>query len=103
MAVTQGFTFLLNYVIPEMLPPLLMNSAFASRSVLEPAGIGSIGHRGSFQQLLTGATPIALPATKTLPCKPSTAGMRGYIIYLTPTDWEHIKLISYPLQIHKST
>jgi len=36
-----------------------MCSALASiGSVLEPAGIGSIRHRGSFQQLLTEATPV---------------------------------------------
>jgi len=51
---------LLNYVIPKVLPPLLMGSALPSdRSLLEPAGTGSIGHRGSFQQLLTEATPVA--------------------------------------------
>jgi len=53
---------LLNYVIPEVLPPLLMVSALAiSRSVLELAGTGSIGHSGSFWQLLTEATPVARP------------------------------------------
>ena len=43
------FSPLLKYVIPEALPPSLMSSALASGgSVLEPAGIGSVGHRGSF-------------------------------------------------------
>jgi len=38
-----GFFFLLNYVIPEALPPSLMGSALASGgSILEPASIGSI-------------------------------------------------------------
>jgi len=51
---------LLNCVIPEVLPPLLMGSASASsRSVLEAAGIGSIGHGESFWQLLTEDTPVA--------------------------------------------
>ena len=67
-----SFPFL-KYVIPEALPLLLIGSALgSSRSVLEPAGINFIGHRGSFQQLLTEATPGAPPATKTLPRKPNT-------------------------------
>jgi len=37
-----------------------VGSALASgRSVLEPAGVGSFGHRGSFWQLLTEATAAA--------------------------------------------
>jgi len=37
-----------------------MGLALASGgSVLELAGIGSIGHGGSFQQLLTGSTSVA--------------------------------------------
>ena len=37
-----------------------MGSALASsRSILEPASIGSVGHGGSFQQLLTAAIPVA--------------------------------------------
>jgi len=61
------FLLLLNYVLPEALPPSLMGSALASRgSVLEPAGIASIGHRGSFWQLLTEATPVAPTPQK--PC-----------------------------------
>jgi len=57
---------LLNYVITEVLPPLLIGLALASSgSILEPAGIGSIRHRGSFSQLLTEATPIA-PRYRTL-------------------------------------
>ena len=50
----------LNYVIPEAPPPSLMGSALTSGgSVLEPAGIGSIRHRGSFWQLLREATSVA--------------------------------------------
>jgi len=61
----------LTYVIPEVLPPLLMGLALASSgSVLELAGVGCIGHGGSFWQLLTEATLVAL-CSKTLPCKPS--------------------------------
>jgi len=48
------------FFIPEALPPSLMGSALASGgSILEPAGVGSTGHRGSFWQLLTEATPVA--------------------------------------------
>ncbi|XP_074683769.1 LYR motif-containing protein 4 isoform X1 [Strix aluco] len=49
IAGAQQFFPLLKYVIPEVLPPLLMGSALASDgSVLEPAGIGSVGHGGRF-------------------------------------------------------
>ena len=48
-AVAQGFFPLLKYVITEALPPSLMGSALVSGgSIFEPAGIGSIGHGGSF-------------------------------------------------------
>ena len=58
---------LLKSVIPEALPLSLVGSALpSSGSVLEPAGIGSVGHRGSFQQLLTEATPVTLMLPK--PC-----------------------------------
>jgi len=44
-----------------------MGSALASGgSILEPAGIGSVGCRGSFWQLLTEATPVVAPLPK--PC-----------------------------------
>ena len=47
--VMQFFPPLLKYAITEALPLLLMGSALASGgSVLEPAGINFIGHRGSF-------------------------------------------------------
>ena len=46
---SSNFFPLLKYVLPEALPPLLMGSDLASgRSVLEPAGIGSVRHRRSF-------------------------------------------------------
>jgi len=61
------FSPLLNYVIPKVLPLSLMGSALASGgSVLEPAGTGSVGHGGSFWQLLTEATPVAPSLPK--PC-----------------------------------
>jgi len=67
------FPTLLNYVIPEALPASLMGSALASSgSVLEPADTGFVGHRGSFWQLLTEATPVVPPATKTLLRKANT-------------------------------
>jgi len=62
-----GVFFLLNYVIPEALPPLLMGLALASGgSILEPTGTGSVRHGGSFWELLTEATPVAPPLPK--PC-----------------------------------
>jgi len=69
--VLHGVFLLLNCVIPEALPPLLMGSALASGgSVLEPAGIGSILHGGNFWQLLTEATPVA-------PCYQNLAVLQG--------------------------
>ncbi|KAM9590846.1 uncharacterized protein ACIBXB_005895 [Morphnus guianensis] len=65
--------FLLKNVITEALPLSLIGSALAGGgSFLEPAGMGSLEHRGSFQQLLTEATPVTPPATKTLPHKANT-------------------------------
>jgi len=66
-----SFLPLLKYIITEVLPPLLMGSALASRGyILELAGIGSVRHSGSFWQLLTDTTPV-YPLLPT-PCKPST-------------------------------
>ena len=66
-AVMQVFSPFLNCVVPEVLPPLLMGSALASSgSVLELAGTASVGHRGSFSQLSTEATPVAPTLPK--PC-----------------------------------
>ncbi|KAM9647659.1 uncharacterized protein ACIBXB_011011 [Morphnus guianensis] len=60
--------FLLKNVIPEALPLSLIGSALASSgSVSEPAGMGSLKHRGSFQQLLTEAAPVT-PAPLPKPC-----------------------------------
>ena len=82
----RKFFSLLNCVIPVDLPPLLMGSALASSgSLLEPAGIGSIRHRGSFWQFLTEATPVTPPATKTLPHKPNTLShLREVFFTLVP-------------------
>jgi len=67
------FLPLLNYVIPEALPLSLIGLALASsESISEPTGTHFIRHGGSFSQLLTGATPIAPPTTKTFPRKPTT-------------------------------
>ena len=63
------FFFLLKNVITEALPLSLIGSALAGGgSVLEPAGMGSLSleHRGSFQQLLTGATPVTPPRYQNL-------------------------------------
>lgn len=52
--------FLLLQKTTESLPPFLISPAFVgSESVLEPSGIGSVGHGGSFQKLLTEATTVA--------------------------------------------
>jgi len=75
---------LLRYVITEALPPMLIGLVLASSgSVLEPAGIGSIRYGESFSQLLTEATPVAPPTTKTLPRKPTT-GRKIREDFLTP-------------------
>jgi len=51
------FPPLRKYVITEALPPPLTGPALASSgSLLEPAGTGSVGHGGNFQQLPTEAT-----------------------------------------------
>ncbi|KAJ7400594.1 hypothetical protein BTVI_104065 [Pitangus sulphuratus] len=42
----------------------------SSYSVLDPAGIGSIGQRGSFWCLFIEANPVVSAATEMLPCKP---------------------------------
>ena len=63
--ILQFFSFL-NYVIPEALPSLTGSALASSRSVSEPAGVGSIGHGGSFWQLLTEAAPV-VPHSQNLP------------------------------------
>jgi len=77
-----------DYVITEVLPPSLMGLALASSgSILEPAVIGSIGRGGSFQRLLTEATPVAPPllnlAMQTqyrhMHCKRTKEMMNGYL------------------------
>jgi len=83
---------LLRHVIPEALPPSLTGSALASSgSVLELPGIGSDGHRGSFSQLLTEATPVDSPLQK--PCHtnpiqphsyPCSAGINCYLNKFPP-------------------
>lgn len=51
----------LKYMIPEGLPPPLIDSALASsRCVLKLAGSGSVGHGGIFCQLLRVVTPVFL-------------------------------------------
>lgn len=66
-ALTQQVFPLLKYVIPEVLPLLLMSLALASGlSILELLGIGRVGHGGSFCHLLTEATYRPFPTTITL-------------------------------------
>ncbi|KAM9590480.1 uncharacterized protein ACIBXB_005736 [Morphnus guianensis] len=72
-SVSRNFFSFLKNVITEALPLSLIGLALAGGgSVLEPAGMSSLEHRGSFQQLLTEATPVTPPATKTLPHKANT-------------------------------
>ena len=64
-AAVQRFLPFLEYGVTEALPTLLMSSGLASsRSTLEPAVTGSVQHGGSYWQLLTEATPAALPLPK---------------------------------------
>ncbi|KAM9591178.1 uncharacterized protein ACIBXB_006075 [Morphnus guianensis] len=64
---SRNFFFLLKNVITEAVPLSLIGLALAGGgSVLEPVGIGSVGHGGNFQQLFTEATPVTAPATKNL-------------------------------------
>jgi len=66
-----SFSPLLKYVTTEVLPPSLIGLALASGGpILEPAGTGFIRHGRSFSQLLTEATPIALPLPKSCHANP---------------------------------
>lgn len=76
------FFSLLNYVIPEGLPPFLMYWALASSSsVLELVGIGFLGHSESFWHLFMEASLYSFTAT-ICPCKavhPETLDLlKGY-------------------------
>lgn len=44
----------------------------ARRPVLESPGMGFMGHKASFQKLLTEVPPVVPTTTKTWPCKPIT-------------------------------
>lgn len=62
----QGSFALPKSAIPEVLPPLLMNSVLAiSGSVLKPAGIGSIRHRSTSRSFSQKA-PLSLPPVPNL-------------------------------------
>lgn len=65
-AIAQGVFPLPNSVISEAPQPLPTDSALAKAgSDLEPTGVGSVGYRRSFQQLLKEATP-AVPLCQNL-------------------------------------
>lgn len=86
-AVVQQIFPLLECVIPEALPPSLMGSALASGgSILESAGIGFTGHGGSFQKLLTKASPV-------VPFSQNPATQRQYNLCLTSLQEIRIELI----------
>jgi len=58
----------LKYVITEALTPLLISLALSSsRSILDMADTGSVGHGGSFWHLLAEVTPVDAPPLPT-PC-----------------------------------
>lgn len=60
---------LLNYMVTQVLPLLLMTSAMTGvRSVLEYFGIISVKLTRSLWHLLNRSHPCSLPATKTLSC-----------------------------------
>jgi len=92
-----GFFFpLLSYIIPEVLPSWLMGLALVSGgSILEPAGTGSIRHRGSFWQLLTEATPVAPLLPK--PCCSNPVHLKNLSVWEIKTNWVYV-----PLQLHIS-
>jgi len=74
------FLLFLKDVITEALPLALTGLALASgRSVLEPAGTGSIRHGGSFSQLLTEATPVAPPLPKSYHANPEQHASLGVL------------------------
>jgi len=95
---------LLKYVIPEVLPPLLMGLGLAlasGGSVLEPAGTGFIRHEGSFSQLLTEATFIAPPLPK--PCHVNPQQMHnGCLHFVGPfTNTPRKKCVNFLHRIKK--
>lgn len=55
---------LVKYIMPVSLAPSLRDLAMArGSSILEPPGVGSVGHVDNFWQLLSETTPVAPPAT----------------------------------------
>lgn len=79
------FSSLLKSVIPYVLPPLLTGSALASGlSVLELAGVGSVGHGESFWQTLRGATLVALPLLKSCPASSMHIWYHNWLNFIFP-------------------
>lgn len=70
-------------LIPKVLPPFLTGPALTSGwSVLEPAGIASVGHGGAAAYIiLSQKVLLEPPLTKTWPCKPSIIMVRFYYHY----------------------
>lgn len=71
----------LNSLIPEAPSPPLIGSALANcgRPILEPAGTGSVRHRGNFQQLLSEALCVALPLPK--PCHANPIHVHKVLVF----------------------
>lgn len=80
------FPLLLQYIIPEAWPALVIGSAFASGSVLELAV--SAGLEESFYQLVVEATPCWLPTAKTLPAKPIACADQTLQLWLAMVQQE---------------
>ncbi|TRZ11695.1 hypothetical protein HGM15179_015407 [Zosterops borbonicus] len=59
LQISPGLQNVLVDVITEVFPTSVIGPAACPSS--EPSEIGSVGHGHSFQQLLTEATPVALP------------------------------------------
>lgn len=67
-------------LIPEALSPPLIGSALSNRGrpILEPAGTGSVRHRGNFQQLLSEAL-YTLPLPK--PCHANPIHVHKVLVF----------------------
>lgn len=83
------FFSLIKYVIPEVLPPLLMGLAlFSVRSILQLAGIDSVGDRGNLSQKTTLQSLFHPCPSKNLATQTSTTSLcLGSAWSLQLSDW----------------
>jgi len=90
------FFLLLKYVISEVQPLSLFGLALASsRSVFELASTGSVGHRGSFQQLLTETTLVAPLLPKSCHANPQHQVLARRFRCLCAWPWCDLFIITY--------